>query len=405
MKVLVSAYACLPTRGSEPGVGWRWAMEIAKLGHETHVLTRDNHREAIEAAQVQGEVPGNIFFHYYDWPRWSRFWEKDERGVYIYYPLWQWSAAKLALRLHRKHSFDLVHHVTFGSVRFPSFMGRLGIPFIFGPIGGGESAPMALRKGYPLRGKIVDFVRDVSNALVKFDPLMRMTYRQADRILVKTPDSVRVIPREQHHKAEVMLELYGSSRALNAAPSAGPLRVLYAGRFLYWKGMHLGLAAFARVAREQPGTRLTMVGAGREEQTWRNLARHLGLHDSIDWVGWVPRGEMSALYGRHDVLLFPSLHDSGGNVVMEAASHSLPIVCLDLGGPGAMVTPECAVKVGVEGKSEEDVIDGLATALGSLAASSKLKASLGQSAANWASGHEWSTIVRRVYEPATVYVA
>ena len=29
MKILLSAYACEPNRGSEPGLGWRWALEIA----------------------------------------------------------------------------------------------------------------------------------------------------------------------------------------------------------------------------------------------------------------------------------------------------------------------------------------------------------------------------------------
>ena len=38
------------------------------------------------------------------------------------------------------------------------------------------------------------------------------------------------------------------------------------------------------------------------------------------------------LFGSHDLFLFPSLHDSGGFVVLEALSHGLPVVCLDLGG-------------------------------------------------------------------------
>ena len=34
----------------------------------------------------------------------------------------------------------------------------------------------------------------------------------------------------------------------------------------------------------------------------------------------------------HDFLLFPSLHDSGGFVVLEALCHGMPVLCLDLGG-------------------------------------------------------------------------
>ena len=48
MRILLSAFACDPTQGSEEGVGWAWAYHLAKAGHEVCVLTRHYHREAIE---------------------------------------------------------------------------------------------------------------------------------------------------------------------------------------------------------------------------------------------------------------------------------------------------------------------------------------------------------------------
>ena len=51
MKILLSAYACEPNKGSEPGVGWHWALELGYLGHDVWVLTRANNRPAIEAEQ------------------------------------------------------------------------------------------------------------------------------------------------------------------------------------------------------------------------------------------------------------------------------------------------------------------------------------------------------------------
>src|SRR5262249_17128782 len=52
----------------------------------------------------------------------------------------------------------------------------------------------------------------------------------------------------------------------------------------------------------------------------------------------MPPAELFELYDTHSLLLFPSLHDSGGFVVLEALSHGLPVVCLDLGGPREIVT-------------------------------------------------------------------
>ena len=37
IRVLISAYACEPNKGSEPGVGWNWALQMAKMD-EVYVI-------------------------------------------------------------------------------------------------------------------------------------------------------------------------------------------------------------------------------------------------------------------------------------------------------------------------------------------------------------------------------
>ena len=90
MKVLMSAYACEPGKGSEPAVGWNWALQAARR-HEVWVLTRGNNREAIEAELAESPV-GNLHFVYHDLPRWASFWKRGGRGLHLYYLLWQLTA-------------------------------------------------------------------------------------------------------------------------------------------------------------------------------------------------------------------------------------------------------------------------------------------------------------------------
>ena len=151
LSILMSAYACEPHLGSEPGVGWHWATRLASAGHEVRVLTRANNREVIEDALAAHPVP-RLSFAYYDLPAWMRRC-KNQAGLWarLYYVAWQWGAYGVARRLCRETRFDVVHHITFGVFRHPSFMAFLGLPFVFGPVGGGETAPRPLRKSLPLR--------------------------------------------------------------------------------------------------------------------------------------------------------------------------------------------------------------------------------------------------------------
>lgn len=292
MKVLLSAYACEPGKGSEPGVGWRWALEIARLGHDVWVLTRANNRPVIEAEIAKVPHKANLHFLYYDLPAWARWWKKGRRGIRLYYSLWQWGAYRIARKVHGRERFDRVHHVTFVTARQPSFMGNLGIPFIFGPVGGGEQAPWRLRRGYGWRGWILDALRDLLNLLIRFDPLMRRTFRQAETIYVRSAQSRSIIPRAWRSKARCLLGIGidpPGPASITTAGAADPpgFRVLYAGHFLYLKGMHLGLPAFARMQARCPGPRLTIVGKGPDEGRWRRLAERLGVGPHLDWVPWV----------------------------------------------------------------------------------------------------------------------
>ena len=139
LHILLSAYACEPDRGSEPGVGWNWVRHLAR-DHDVWVITRSNNRGVIEAVLAHNPLR-NAHFIYFDLPRWARFWKRRSFGLRPYYYLWQAGVYFAARRIHRSVRFDLVHHVTFVKYWMPSFLAALPVPFVWGPVGGGESAP------------------------------------------------------------------------------------------------------------------------------------------------------------------------------------------------------------------------------------------------------------------------
>ncbi len=379
LRILLSAYACEPGVGSEPGIGWRWALNLAAAGHEVHVITRGNNRGRIEAALASHPAAG-VHFAYYDLPAWARWWKKGGRGVHLYYFLWQWGAWRVARHLCRQHRFDLVHHITFGVFRQPSFLGFLGLPFVFGPVGGGERAPWRLRRGLPLGGRLADLARDAANGLVRLDPLLNAMLARSDVVLCKTPETLATLPRRHRHKCRLLLEIGcdGTGRT-DVRRAAGELRLLYVGRLVPIKGVHLALAAFARLLHRHPGARFTVVGDGPERPRLQRIAESLDITHAIEWRSWLPREEVMALYPEHDVFLFPSLHDSSGNAVLEALASGVPVVCLNLGGPAVLVDDSCGMRV--TARSEEEAVMGLAHALLALADDPRRRARMARAAA------------------------
>ena len=377
-RILLSAYACEPCRGSEPGVGWNWAIELAQLGHRVTVLTRSDNRASID--QAEGETPPHLSFLYYDLPLRAQWIRRLPGGKPLYYVLWQWLAVRFLRQTLPQLPFDIVQHVTYVSARFPSFMGSLGIPFIFGPVSGGEAVPACLRYSFSLSQQLRERLRDLSNRLIALDPLMRRTFRQASRILV-TPDTLALIPKRWHHKCETRLAIGLTRHDLEACQrrrrrATPPFRLLYVGRLLEWKGLGIALRAINRLKRSHPDVVFTIIGDGPARSRLMQLSLDPGVLHGVRWTGWLPRSDVEAQYGAADLLLFPSLRDSGGSVVLEAIAHGLPVICTDLGGPGVIVDETCGRVVPTHQLSSAQVACEMSEALGEILSTPSLLASL-----------------------------
>jgi len=407
MRVLLSAFSCGPHMGSEEGVGWNWALEVARLGHHVTVLTETTHQAAIETERRRGALPDGLSFAFFMPATVARLRAVVRRlageslSEHVAHLAWQFLALPHVRRRWPELPFDVVHHITYGGIRHPTLLGRLPVPLVLGPLGGGERAPMALRRSFPWRGWMRDLIRDLHTFSLRLDPITRRACADALVVYVKTEESRRALPRRSRGKAAVRWELgirdLEPSAHRERAPGE-PLRLLYAGRFLYWKGMHLGLEALARARAAGADIRLTLLGRGPDEAAWRRLAAELDLERAIDWVPWVAHERMGDVYAGHDALLFPSLHDSSGNAVLESLAHGLPVICLDLGGPGGIVDANSGRIVPTAGRREAEVVQGLADAILELALSPGLCAGLSAGARARARAFCWPDQVRRVYD-------
>lgn len=334
MKVVLSAYACEPAAGSEPGTGWQWAVAAAEH-HQVWLVTRANHRGPIDAALAERpSLP--IVPVYVDLPPWARRWKRGQRGVRTYYVAWQLLARRTVRRLHRDVRFDVAHHVTFAIDWLPAgVVGIPGLPSVWGPVGGASRVPWRTARWFGVRSGLTEVARLVAGAVGRCTIGTR-TARRADVVVVQNDDVAHRFRR--HHpivEPHVAVEPGRPRRAADARPTDTRVAV-FAGRLVRWKGVRLAIAALARP--EAADWRLRIFGAGPDDAVLRADAQRLGVAARVTFEGQVPRDALAAAFAEADALLFPSLHDSAGWVVAEAITAGLPVVCLDVAGPPVLVS-------------------------------------------------------------------
>ena len=409
LRILLSAYACEPNKGSEPAVGWQSATTLAQH-HEVWVITRANNRPTIERALKQSPHP-NLHFVYYDLPGWMSWWKRGGRGVQLYYYLWQLLSATRVRKLEADQRFDVVHHVTIVRYWSPSNLRVSRAPFLWGPVGGGEDAPRSFRRSFAWRHRVIEQCRRWIRRLAELDPWVKQTAQAADIALATTAETATRLRALGVARVEVMSQLGLDhmptilQRSIEAESSSQTLRFLCVGRWLYWKGFDLAIRAFARMPFSE--ARLTVVGAGPESGRLKALARATSVADRIDFREWLSPEETQAEMAACDVLVHPSLHDSGGFVCLEAMAQGKPVVCLNLGGPALLVTHESGCKI--DAAEPDQTVNSLAEAMQRLAEDRAQRHRMGQASRSrveqeflWARKIErWESLYSSLIDDAT----
>jgi len=329
---------------------------------------------------------------------------------YVGYRLWHRRVLRLARRLHAQRPFALVHHVSFCGYREPSDGWRLGVPFIWGPVGGVQPFPVRFLSQLDPASAAGELIRNVVNyCQLRFDWRVRRAMGAAAEVLAANSAVARELADAYGVRPTVQLETGVAS--IGAAPRvprdpSEPLRILWAGRLRAWKGLPLLLRALAALPAECHYT-LRVLGEGPCLRRWQRLVERLGLGANIQWVGWPEYSGQLPHYQWADVFAFTSLRDTSGTGLLEALAAGAPIIGLDHQGAADIMTDRCAVRI--DASSPAAAIAGFSAAITRLANDADVLRSLSAGAIERAKDYDWDRqwarlqpIYQRVCRPVAI---
>jgi glycosyltransferase involved in cell wall biosynthesis len=321
------------------------------------VLTRADNQPQIES-YLTWNAQANLTFAYVNVPS-----SIARPTTGLHYALWHWRAVDVATKLHRAAKFDVIHHITYTSIHVPTQLWRLGVPTIFGPVGGGQTTPPAMLTYFGSSARKEKLRTLVTRALL-LSPLHRRWLKKMSVVFAANSDTLMLI--QKLGRSDVRLQFdngiasdYLLDEPREFTPREGPTRLLWVGRMLPRKALPMALDALARTRRDAT---LTIVGNGLDAEVVQNMIAERGLSDRVNWAGRrLTMEEVRAAYIEHDALLFTSVRETSGVQLLEAMALGLPIICLDLHGAHDVVPDAAGFKIAVTTPLE--VIEGLAKAI------------------------------------------
>ncbi|MDE5984744.1 MAG: glycosyltransferase family 4 protein [Eubacterium sp.] len=384
MKILFSAFTANPYAGSEAQCGWSWAYAMRNY-NEVYLLTRNEHKKAVENYIKQNNIT-NIKVFYHDIPEWMNLYNKTHKNFFYfcYYYLWQKTVLKTVKKLNDKYHFDYIQHVTLGDFRIAAPLWKTNTKFIFGPVGGAQTTPdvfMPYIKGHEKSEKI----REIINSLAKLNPCYKRTLNKASLILCANKETQAYLCDIIKDKSKCRLLTENgiiSSKInepiFNKKNENDTVNILWAGRFLYRKGLQFLLEALRLVETDRK-FRLLLVGDGSESNNLKRLSEELKIDDKVTFLGQIQYTEMKEVYLISDFFVFPSLRETTGTVLFEAMSNGLPVLTFNQNGADLLIDENCGIKVNIN-QNLDNIKNDFAKGIKTLIENDELRYSLGKAA-------------------------
>lgn len=209
----------------------------------------------------------------------------------------------------------------------------------------------------------------------------------ADYVFVSNPHAAQSLLDEGVPEHKLLRTSYGWDperirTKARAEEHTGDLVYLFVGRACVRKGVPFLLEAWrrARIAGK-------LLLAGDVDQELVDRCYHLLTQDNVELLGHVD--DISPVYERADVFVFPSLEEGGPLVTIEAMAQGLPSIVSSMGGAGVM-------RHGLDGLEVDPFdIDAMSDALKALAEENEMRRQFGASAREQALRFTWEQVGQR----------
>lgn len=247
-------------------------------------------------------------------------------------------------------------------------------------------------------------------SLLKFRGLMRL-YVHMDRYCVRKAKAIiaisEVIKREtmEYGVAEDTIRVIHNGIDLKPFLMAKDLRdklgiereqivIAYIGRLVPHKGVWALAEAYKRLATHYDDIVLLVVGDGSERPKLESALKNLVAR--VKFTGYVPYEQIPRYYATADIIVYPSLYEPLGNVVLESMAAGKPLVASNIGGIPEIFNEHCGILIKPPSTTHD--VQNLVNAIDKLINSSSMRVKLGAGGRKHVQRFSWTNVCLQTIE-------
>ena len=370
--IIVIAYQLNPFRGSECSVAWDYIVNMSK-NHRLTVLFGSS-----EEFHMIGNTK-SMMDYYENNPMENvtlipislgndlKVTDYSALGIFLFYrqyKKWHQKVRRVVSELISKQQYDLIHYLGPIGYREPGYLYDLGLPYVWGPIGGFGGINMKLlRATCSITGAFKLSLRKYANIYQQhLNRRVKMAVNHADVVIGATTEYTQVIHKYVNRNSNVVIKHLPENCIKEISPlnlnkfKTEKLNLIWIGRPDANKGLILLLEAMSKLP-DKKNVFLNIVGSWVLEEKLKKWAQKHGLEENIKWNGRVERNRVFELINDAHLNVITSLYDANTTVIWEAMSMGVPTMSLDHCGMHDIITGETGIKIPI--RSYKQVVCGI----------------------------------------------
>lgn len=367
--ILICAHELSPEQGSECAEGWNVVIELSKY-HNLIVLHASGsqfvptaYEVAIEDFFKKNKNLNNIIFISVKQPFLTRLLAKINKFIspkksaignpflyFLGYRIWHFSAFKVAKKILPIYNIELIHLLTSITFREPGYLWEFNLPYVWGPTGGLNTLPKTYKKEIKFFDSIKEEIREIiSNFQFKYNNRITKLIKKCN--LVYTFSEYDKICFEKRGFTNVKIltdagcnELNYSFNLKNNASST--LKILWVGQLIKRKALEILINSIESMEeKDKEKIKIFVVGIGPLEYHYKSMIKYLNLDKNFIFMGTLKREILFNLMQKSDLLVHTSYREATTNVIPEALSNCLPVICHDISGMSIAINESCGFKI------------------------------------------------------------
>lgn len=362
--ILICAHELSPEQGSECAEGWNIILNLSNF-HNLYVIYASgsqklpySYRDAVLKFKNNNSIPKNIKFFNVNQPIATIFLSKlnlffNKNSVignpilyFIGYKLWHKNVYKVAKNIIKDEKIDLIHLLNSITFRESGYLWKFNLPYVWGPTGGLTCLPNSYLKTFNFFERFIENLRELYINTEFKKNRIKKAIRKADLIYTFSNYDNNRFQEAGAFRVSNLLDSATTYYDLPIKNNSNKIIVIWAGQLVKRKSLDILINAVLKLPNKIKDKFIfKILGDGILYDFYIDLIINLNLSHLFLFEGNKNRNDLFEIMKNSDLLVHTSYREATTNIIPEALSFNLPVVCHDISGMSLAINDSCGYKI------------------------------------------------------------